>query len=157
MKISGTEIVQLKGGKAAITVPREKILRIKLVHDARARNPFCRFFLGFTLLALGFIGMITIFLAALGRPGLVQTVVEDAGLPLLPIVLWLMIGAGIWCLAGVFQSRYQFHIETERGIYKLFFGKSADVEEIRQFIRKARMNYGYDIDAALLDRKETGS
>ncbi len=154
MKISGTEIAQLKGGKAVITVPREKILRIKLVHDARAKNPFCQFFLGFTLLALGIIGMITIFLAALGKPGLFQTAVEDAGLPLLPIVLWLMIGAGIWCLAGVFQSRYQFHIETERGICKLFFGKSADIGEIRQFVRKARMDYGYEIDSSVLDKSE---
>lgn len=155
MKISGTEIVQFKGEKAAITVPREKIRRIKLSYDSRAGNPFCQFFLGFIMLALGSIGMITIFLAAVGRPTFFQSGAEGGSLPLFPVVFWLMIGTGIWCLAVVFQSRYQFLIETEGGTCKLFFDKSTDVEDIRRFVRKAHMYFGYDIDASILDKEKT--
>ena len=152
MEISGTKISELDGNRIVITIPREQIRQIKLSYDTNAKNPFCQYFLGFTLLSLGLIGIVVTFFASLGGGSLNQTKSEDFVLHLVPITLWLMVGAGFWLLIGIFRARYHLWIDTESGIRKIFFEKAVDIEEIQQFIRRAHLNFGYSIDVSILEK-----
>jgi len=52
-----------------------------------------------------------------------------------------MVGAGFWLLMGIFRARYHFWIDTQAGIRKIFFDKTVDISEIRQFVRKAHLRF----------------
>lgn len=157
VEISGTRISELDGDRVVITVPREQIRQIKLSYDTGAKNPFCQFFLGFTLLSLGLIGVIVIFIASAGGGSLIQNQSGGSVLPLIPITLWLMIGIGLWLLADIFQAKYHFLIDTENGIRKVFFEKSVDIREIQQFIKRAHLNFGYEIDVSIVEKMQVSS
>lgn len=151
VEVSGTEICELSGERISVTIPREQIRRIKLCYDTNAKNPFCQFFLGFTLFSLGLIGLVVTFFAITGRGYPIRSDPGVFVLPLIPIALWFMAGTGFWLLAGVLRARYFLLVETEKGLHKIFFGKSADVNAIRRFIWKAHMNFGYAIDISITD------
>ncbi len=103
------------------------------------------------MVALGSIGLITLFLAGTGRTPLVPDDSGDQVIPVLPLVLWLMLGIGIWCLTGIFKTRYHFLIDTESGMQKIYFGK-VDNLQIRQFMRKVCGDFGYEIDISVLEK-----
>ncbi len=151
VEISGTGISELDCRGTATTVPREQVRRITLSYDTRTENPFCHYFLGFTLLLLGALGLLVIFLASV-KGGLIQVESEYMEIPLIPVALWLMIGIGLWLLVGIFRAQYHFLIETENKTCRIFFEKSADIAEIRQFIRRAQFDFGYEIDISILEK-----
>jgi hypothetical protein len=141
-EISADKVSEIDGKRIVFSVPREKILQITLRHDTDAKHPFCQYFLGFSLLSLGLIGLIVVFFVSSGKASLTQNVSGDFVLPLIPISLWVITGAGFWLLAGIFRARYHLSIETEKETRLIFFEKATDVSEIRQFIRKARIDFG---------------
>jgi hypothetical protein len=156
-EISADEVSEIDGKRTVFSIPREKIRQIKLGHDTDVKRPFCQYFLGFSLLSLGLIGLLVVFFVSSGKVSLTQNVSGDFVLPLIPIGLWVITGAGFWLLAGVFRARYHLSIETEKETRQIIFEKATDVSEIRQFIRKARMDFGYCIDASVLDKEDTSS
>ncbi|HAM50124.1 MAG TPA: hypothetical protein DCP92_05315 [Nitrospiraceae bacterium] len=157
VEISGSAIRQRDGDRSVLIVPREQIQLIKLAYDTSAKNPFCQYFLGFTLFSLGLIGLIATFIASLGGVSLIKMGSGDLGLPLIPIALWFMIGIGFWLLIGIFRARYHLLIATEQGLRKIFFEQSIDIKEIQQFIRKAHLNFGYEIDTSILEKLKVSS
>ncbi len=132
-------------------IPKEEIQRIKLSHDSRSRRPFLRFLAGFVLMVIGLILLLAEFIIAEGGIVSLQLKSFTFGLPIVPILLWAMVGVGAWLLIGVFRGRYNFLIKTEKGMMKIFFDESADIREIRDLIIRAKDELGYDIDVTLLD------
>jgi hypothetical protein len=150
--ISKTTISEIHGDRIFVTIPREQIRQIKLCYVTSAKNPFCQYFLGFTLFSIGLIGLIVVFYASIGGGSLIQAKSEEFVVPLIPVALWLMVGTGLWFLKGIFSGKYFFLIDTENGIRKIFFEKSADINEIQQFIKKAYLKFGYAIDVSILQK-----
>jgi hypothetical protein len=132
-------------------VPKEEIRKISLAHDSRSRHPFFRFFAGFILIATGLVFLIAAFLIAEGGVYVVQVQSLIFGVPLLPLILWAMVGAGLWLIIGVFRGRYNLLIDTENGSRKIFFAESAGITEIRDFVARAVQELGYDIDVSIMD------
>lgn len=153
--ISATTISELDGDRVVISIPREQIRQIKLRYDTDVRKPFCQYFLGFSLLSLGLIGLVVTFFASTGGASLILNDSGNFVLPLVPIALWLMVGIGAWLLIGIFRARYHLWIDTENGTHKIFFDKTVDIQEIRQFIRQAHLNFGYSIEVAIPENLHT--
>ena len=154
VEISETTISEIHRDRIFVTVPREQIRQIKLCYDTSAKNPFCQYFLGFTLFSIGLIGLIVVFYASIGGGSLIQAKSEEFVVPLVPAALWLMVGTGLWLLGGIFRAKYFFLIDTENGIRKFFFENSGDINEIQQFIRRAHLNFGYVIDVSILQKNQ---
>lgn len=138
--------------KASFTIPRAHIINISLGYDTRSKSPFCHFFLGFSLLFLGLLGIMVTFLASMGKVSLARMETDKLALPLILIVLWIMAGTGFFFLLGVFRASYHLLVETEKETRRLFFDRSAKPEEIRQFIRRACLDFDYQIDSSILDK-----
>ena len=157
VEITGTNISELDGDRLVRTIQREQIRRIKLYYDTDAKYPFCQYFLGFTLLSLGLIGLVVTFFASTRGGTFIQDESGNFVIPLIPTILWIMIGAGFWLLIGIFRARYHLSIDTENGIYKIFFDKKKDIKEIQQFIRQAQLHFGYAIDVSILEKMTISS
>ncbi len=157
LEISGTSISRLEGDKIVLTVPREQIRHIVLIYDSDVKNPFCRYLLGFVLLLLGLIGLTAVLLASAGGRPLIQPETGSSEIAPIIIALWAMMGIGIWLLMGIFRARYQLLIHTPNGPQRAPFSNSMKVPEIRQFIRRAHMFFGYEIDISLLDKIHSSS
>jgi hypothetical protein len=157
VEISDSGIIEHAGDGIVVAIPRGQIRQIKLCYDTKARNPFCQYFLGFTLFSLGVIGLGVTFLAGLSGVLLAQAGPGTFAIPLVPVTLWLMVGAGFWLLMGIFSARYHLLIDSEGGVRKIFFDKSADITDIRQFIRRAHLDYGYAIDVSVLEKSRLSS
>jgi hypothetical protein len=151
VNISASGISQLEGDAVVASVPKEEIRRILLAHDSRSRHPFFRFFAGFILIATGLIFLIAAFLIAEGGVYILQVQSLVFGVPLLTLVLWAMVGAGLWLIIGVFRGRYNLLIDTRGGNRKIFFSESADIREIRDFVARAIQELGYDIDVSIMN------
>ncbi len=150
VNISTSGISQLDGDAVVMTVPRDEIWRVALVHDSRARHPFLQFFAGFILIATGLVFLIAAFLIAEGGVYLIQLKSRTFGIPLLPIGLWSMVGMGLWLIIGVFRGRYNLLIDTRDGCRKIFFAESADIREILDFVGRAVRELGYTIDTSIM-------
>jgi len=151
VQILGSGINQVENNKIVATVPKEEIQLIKLSHDSRSHHPFLRFLVGFVLMVTGLILLLAEFIIAEG--GIVSLKMKSFtfGVPIIPILLWAMVGMGAWFLIGVFRGRYNFLIKTDHGMRKIFFEESADIREIRDLITRAKDEFGYDIDVTLLN------
>lgn len=150
--ISAHSISEIKRGKPAKSIPRERILNLKLCNDTGVRNPFCHFMLGFTLVMIGFIGDFILLVSNFEGISLVENPdPEGMVLPVIPIVFWVMVGAGMLLLVGVFHARYHLVIETEEGINRFFFEKTSGPEEIRHFLAKAGKEFGYEVDVSAIE------
>ncbi len=152
VEISDSAICKLKKEKPVLKIPREHIRVIKICFDTPARNPFCRFFAGFIMLLLSVIGLTLCLLTWYAMP-VMRPEGDILRVPLLPVLLWIMAGVGFWLLSGIFRARYHFMIETKRGEQKIFFEKAASRGDIDQFIRRARLRFGYEIDVSPLESK----
>jgi hypothetical protein len=152
LEVSGTAISKLDGDKTVFTVSREHIRNITLVYDSDVKNPFCRYFMGFVLFFLGLIGLIAVILASAGGHPLLQPETGSSELAPLMLTLWLLIGIGLWLLIAIFRAQYQLLIDTTDGVRKVAFAKSMDLQQIRQFLRRAQMFFGYEIDTSILDK-----
>jgi hypothetical protein len=150
--ISGTTIRKIANGIPVLTIPKVDILQVRLSHDTEASNPFGQYLLGITLLILGLLGLGVTFLALAGGGGVATAKPGEMVVPLVPIVLWIMTGAGFWLLVGIFRARYNLCIDTESGVSRVFFGKGAEVMALRQFIWRANLKFGYEIDSTILDK-----
>jgi hypothetical protein len=153
VEISGATISEVCGIKTIASVPREHIRRISVIYDTTAKYPFFQFFLGFILIALGFIGLIVSWLAS-AVSGPIDIDPDNINIPIIPIALWLMIVSGIWSLVVVFRASYHLLIETEDGVKKIFFEKATTLQDIQHFIRRAGWRFGYEIDTTSLDKLE---
>ena len=154
VEISAGRIAEFDGGRTVVAVSREQIRHIKLSYDTSVKTPFLHFFMGFTLTTLGMIGMITVFTAA-ARPGwLMQREPGHMVLPLIPIMLWAVIGIGLLLLMRVFRAQYHLVVDTGNGECKVFFERSADVLDIGRFIRRAKIDFGYEIESSILERMQ---
>jgi hypothetical protein len=151
VKITGSGMSQVDGGKIVITVPKEEIRGVRLSHDSQSRHPFLRFFAGFILVATGLILLTAAFFIAEGGVYLLQLQSYTLGIPIIPVVLWLMVGGGLWLLVGVFRGRYNLLLDTVQGSRKIFFSASADICEIGRFIKRANEELGYDIDTSIME------
>jgi hypothetical protein len=151
VEISGSSIHQLDGGAVVANVPKEEIREVTLCHDSRSRYPFLRFFTGFILILFGLILFADAFLKAEDGVVLLHLKSFTIGIPVISILLWGMIGGGVWLIRGVFRGRFNFLIKTSMGDRKIFFGEAADTREIRHFVGRAVSEYGYEIDASLFD------
>jgi len=151
VEISESAISQLDGGTVVANVPKEEIRKVILCHDSRSRYPFLRFFTGFVLILIGLILFADAFLKAEGEVVLLHIKSFTLGIPVIPILLWGMIGGGIWLIRGVFRGRFNFLIKTGTGDRKVFFGEATDTRDIRDFVGKAVSEYGYEIDVSLFD------
>ncbi len=158
VEISGSAITQLEGGTVVETVSKEDIRKVTLCYNSRSRRPFLRFFIGFVLVLFGLIFLTDAFLKAEG--GVVFLSIKKSyvvGVPILPILLWGMVGEGLWLILGVFRGRYTFLVKTERGDRKIFFRESTDVRVVREFVRRAVSDFGYEIDTSLFETMHFGS
>ncbi|MDA8162479.1 MAG: hypothetical protein M0022_06185 [Desulfobacteraceae bacterium] len=157
IEISGAMIREIDGEKTVIAIPREQVRTIKLDYDTRVGNPFFQFCSGFILIMMGGIGLTVALLASPG--GALPVIIEPdrVTLQLIPIILWLMFGIGIWCLLKIFGASYYLLIETESGAKKIFFEKSMELQDIKQFIRKVHWSFGYEIDTSILEKIESPS
>ena len=148
VEVSAHGICELNGGRVSNVIPRDNIRQITLCSGTDVRYPFGQFAAGLAIFALGLLGLAADFLDAIaiarGYP-----VQPDPGvffLPMNPLAFFLIAGIGFWVLSGVFRVRYFFMIETEKGERRVSFGKPADLNEIKRFIWKMKMRFGYAID-----------
>ncbi len=158
VEISGSAITQLEGGAVVEAVSKEDIRKVTLCYNSRSRRPFLRFFIGFVLVLFGLIFLTAVFLRAEG--GVVFLSIRRSyvvGIPLFPILFWGMVGEGLWLILGVFRGRYALLVKTERGDRKIFFRESTDVIEVREFVRRAVSNFGYEIDTSFFETMHFGS
>ncbi len=151
VEISASAICQLEGGTVVAVVPKEKIRKVTLCHDSQSRYPFLRFFTGFVLVLFGLILLADAFLKSEGGVVLLDLKCFTLGVPVIPILLWGLIGGGIWLIRGVFRGKFNLLIKSADGNLKIFFEESADVREIRDFVGRAIGEFGYKIDASLFD------
>ncbi len=151
VQILSSGISQLEGQRTVVTVPREEIRQITLSHEPRSQRPFLRFFAGFMLVVIGLIFIIAAFMMAEGGVFLLQMKSVTFGIPLVPIGLWSMVGAGLWLVMGVFRGKYIFSIQTDGGTRKIFFEERTDIRDIRSFIERAKHEFGYDIDVSIME------
>lgn len=152
VQISASGICQLEGSRVVTTVPKEDIRRIKLSYDSQARHPFLQFLAGFGLIVTGLVLLIAAFIMAEVGAYFFHLASHTFSIPVVPIGLWLMVGAGLWLLIGVFRGRYNLLISTAQGNRKSFFGAGTDIKDILHFIERANRELGYDIDLSI---KET--
>ena len=157
IEISDGMICEVCGEKRVSAIRREDIRNIRLTYDTSAKYPFFRFFFGFILVCLGFIGLFVSWLAnsVTGTP--IDIDPDEIRIPIIPIFLWLMIVSGVWSLVGVFRASYHLLIETEDGFKKIFFEKTATLQDIKQFTRRAGWRFGYKIDTSSLEHVEVPS
>ncbi len=151
VQISVSDISQLEECRIAATVPREDIRQIKLSYDSKARHPFLQFFVGFGLIVTGLVLLIAAFIMVEVGAFFFHIASHTFSIPVVPIGLWLMVGAGLWLLIGVFRGRYNLLINTKRGVRKIFFGESTDIKDILRFIGRANQELGYDIDMSITE------
>jgi len=152
VQISASGISQLEESRIAAAVPKENIRRIKLAYDSMTRHPFLQFLAGFGLIVTGLVLLIAAFIMAEVGAYFFHLASHTFSIPVAPIGLWLMVGAGLWLLIGVFRGRYNLLISTAQGSRKIFFGAGTDIEDILHFIERANRELGYDIDLSI---KET--
>ncbi len=98
----------------------------------------------------GLILLIGAFLLAEGGVYRLQMQSLTLGVPLLPLGLWSMVGAGLWLVMGVFRGHYLISIQTGQGTRKVFFEEKTDIRDIRSFIQRANREMGYDIDLSIM-------
>jgi hypothetical protein len=151
VQILSSGISQFEGSKLVAAVSKEGIRQVKLCYDSRSRHPFLQFLAGFVLMLTGLIMLLAEFVIAEGGIMFIQMKFVTFGLPIVPILLWAMVGAGAWLLIGVFRGRYNFLIKTDVGIRKIYFEESVDIRDIRDFITRAKVELGYEIDATIMD------
>ena len=154
IEITGSGISQLEEECVAVTVPKEDIRRVALAYDPIVRHPFLQFHLGFVLVLTGLVLIIASFMVAEGGVYRLHLKSLDFGfgIPLLPLVLWAMIGTGLWLIIKVlFRGNYNVLISTEKGCKKIFFDEEADIREVRSFIERANRELGYDIDLSIMN------
>ena len=149
--ISQAGISRVDGENITFSVPREQIRSITLAHDTGAGHPFCQYLLGFMLTSFGVLGLFVVFFASTGKSSLTRQEEGEFVLPLIPILLWIITGAGLWLLSGIFRARYHLLIATDKETWRIFFDKEIEIGEIRQFLRKAGLNFGYTIDMSILE------
>ncbi len=151
VEISYSGINQLGGDGITTSVPKEEIRGAALSYDPASRYPFLRFLAGFGLVVAGLIMIIADFIIVEVGIFRLQVASHTFTIPVVPIGLWLAVGAGLWLLIGVFRGRYTLSIRTGTAIRKIFFAQSADIRDIRDFIRRANRELGYDIDVSIMD------
>ncbi len=145
--ISPNSISRLRRGKPVKTIPRERIIKLKLCRDTGVKRPFCHFLSGFTMVMLGVIGEFIILVSSLTGLRLdADTDPEGFVIPLIPVGFWVMLGTGLFLLVGVFRAKYHLLVETGHGITRIFFEKPAGRDEICQFLSKAGTEFGYEFD-----------
>ena len=145
--ISADSVSRLRHGKPVETIPKEKIVNLKLCRDTGVRRPFRHFLIGFIMVMTGSIGEFLALVSSLGgrRPAAgVET--GNMVIPLAPIVFWVVIGAGFLALAGVFRVKYYLLVETGQGISRLFFEERTGQKEICRFLSRAGTEFGYEFD-----------
>jgi hypothetical protein len=148
VEVSASGIREWRNNKISRIIPRDQIRQITLCSGTDVKYPFCRFGVGLALFSLGLIIAAASFLALIGRgfpsePGIFM-------LPLTPLALLVIAAIGLWTLAGVFRVGHFFLIETEKGVRRISFGNTADIGEIRRFIWKVKMRFGYVIGVSAL-------
>ncbi len=151
VQITGPGVSQLDGERITVTVPKEDIRRIKLSYDPRSKHPFLRFLGGFGLIVSGLVLLIAAFIMVEVGVLFVRLASYTFSIPVVPISLWLMVGAGLWLLLGVFRGRYLLFIATDQGFRKIFFEESTDIGEILRFIERANRELAYNIDISITD------
>jgi hypothetical protein len=151
VQISASGIYQLEGGRITATVSKEDIRRIKLSYDSLARHPFLQFFAGFGLIVTGLVLIIATFMMADVGAFLYHLTSNTYSIPVAPIVLWFMVGAGLWLLVRVFRGRYNLLISTAQGSRKIFFGGATDINDILRVIGRANRELGYNIDLSITE------
>ncbi len=151
VQILGSGISQIEKDGAALTIPKDEITQITLCYDPKTRHPFLHFLAGFGLVTTGLVFLIAAFILAEGGVYTLQIKSLIFRIPFAPLVLWAMVGIGLWILLGVFRGRYNFLIKTGKGNRKIFFPESTDIREIRQFVERAHRELGYDIDVSIMD------
>ncbi len=157
VEISDSMLCEVDDGKTISSIPREQVQAIKLVCDTGAKHPFMQFFVGFSALAVSIFGL---FISLLVRwRGLLPVTVHPGQVSLHPvtIALYVLLGAGLWCLLGVLRVRYYLEVRTGTRLMRLFFERSASAGDIRQFIRSVTWRFGYEIDASALDKMKSRS
>ncbi len=152
VEISGTDLRKIDDGRIVITIGKGEIRQIRLGYDTEARHPFLQYFFGFTLFSLGLLGLVVTFFANTGVRDVAASEPGEFVLPMIPVILWIMAGIGFWLLLGIFRARYHLCIDTDNGVRRIFFDKTAEVTEIRQFIRMANQKFGYEIDSSVLEK-----
>ncbi len=148
--ITAAGISQRSGtADVATMVPKEEIRGITLSHRSRSRHPFLSFFAGFILVITGLVFLIAAFMMAEG--GIVEMHLQalSFSVPVVPILLWSMVGAGLWLILGVFRGSYAMTITMDGGVRTLCFSESADIVDILRFIGRANRELGYSIDTSL--------
>lgn len=147
VEVSAQGIRERKGDKVSPIIPRDKIRQITFCSGTDVRYPFGQFALGLVVFALGLLGLAANFLEAIAAARGYSVQSDPVFfLPMNPAAFFLIAATGFWVLSCVFRVRYFFIIDTEKGARRISFGKSADLNEIRGFIWKMKMRFGYAID-----------
>ncbi len=143
-------MVRVVGSLIHAIIPRDRIRKIRVVHETIARYPFAQFFLGFVLVLLGGVGVLVLVLTGVGEALPIRVVDGELEVKLVPVTSWLAITLGAWWLVGVLRAGYHLTIETDERVRTMFLGSSRDVKDIRRFVRQASWGFGYEIDASVL-------
>ena len=149
VKITATGVSQLEDSTAVFTISKQDIRLAKLTYLAKSRHPFLQFLIGFGLLASGLVLIIMTFIIVEVGVVIINVWSYTLSIPVVPIALWLMVGTGLWLIIGVFRGRYNIMIQTDQGISNIFFGESANIIDILNFIRRANQELGYNIDISI--------
>ena len=151
IRYSGVEVSAFGIGKPGSPGPsdiilRNKIRRITLCNGTDVQNPFSQFGAGFVLLFLGLVGLIAELLTVIGQGHPVQSEPGSIMVPLTLLALFFLAAIGFRILAGVFRVKFFFLIETKKDAHRIFFGESANADEIKEFIWIIKKRFGYAIN-----------
>jgi len=141
--ISGTHIWEADKGRIQLQIARNTIVRCQLTYGSPEPRPAISAALGIVLMIPGLIALsqILIFLQ------------KDELLPRLRYEAALLVigGIGVWLVVqALFRRRFFLHVGTGDAATKVIFGREARLNEIRNFLARARENFGAQIEDAVL-------
>ena len=142
--ISPNNISEMGRRKKLISIRKEKISAISLQYGTGATRPVMQAILSFIVIALGLMcGIPILRLIFQGTTVNIYLILRSMtwGSPLIFI--------GSWLLIEVLQRRYYLLVNTSGGSQKIVFRGKIDRMEIMQFIRRAQLEYSYNIDTGL--------
>ena len=143
-EISPNNISEMGRRKKLISIRKEKISAISLQYGTGATRPVMQAILSFIVIALGLMcGIPILRLIFQGTTVNIYLILRSMtwGSPLIFI--------GSWLLIEVLQRRYYLLVNTSGGSQKIVFRGKIDRMEIMQFIRRAQLEYSYNIDTGL--------
>ncbi|MEM7475940.1 MAG: hypothetical protein AAF483_13185 [Planctomycetota bacterium] len=117
-------------GKPLVWVPKEDVLRTRLIWTTESRSPLLQAVFSFLLMGIG-VGAIVL---GLQRPG---------GFSRYVILMMALLPIGLYFLYSGFRRRVILLVVTAGRSHRLVFHRKADLQDMMTFVSEASEQFGY--------------